>query len=74
METEPQRRRREHRAEVTERAVLIDTLLEPLGDLDQLRDDIAEWTDSAESTEELRYALFYSWQCGFKAGQRQQQQ
>ena len=44
------------------RADLIDTVLEPFGNLDQLRDEIA---DGTEGTEELKHCLFYAWQYGY---------
>ena len=66
METEKERRRgqlQEHRSAVTERAALIDTVLEPLGDLDRLREDIRQ------NKAELRYSLWYCWQLGYASRQ-----
>ena len=53
----------EHKRLVTERQALIELVLEPLGSLQQLQQDIR----SDRSLAELRHALFFSWQCGYHA-------
>ena len=51
----------EHKAAVTQRAALIAHVLAPLGNLIRLRQDIRE------NKAELKHALFYAWQCGYRS-------